>query len=152
MDGVLVNFHLPFLIIALVIGFQISLYFLYLYFTEKHESLELNKILLAYGLLHGFIVIAILIRTIYTYYILNLVMKDVFFEISHIIIAGGAIVFLYVIRSSDAFNKIIDKRITTLILVSALILSALIIIFPYDIISILLIMTALGMGGLYITF
>ena len=45
MSDLLRNFHLPMIFVSVIITFQISFYFFYLYHDKKKDMLELNKIL-----------------------------------------------------------------------------------------------------------
>ena len=96
MSEILVNFHLPFLVIALAIGYQISVYYFYLYFKFKKEKIGLNKVLLAHGLIYGFLFTSIAIRTLYTYFLVDSLMKNIAFQLSHIFAILAAFSFLII--------------------------------------------------------
>lgn len=63
------EFYIPALIISVIIGYQISIYFLYQYNKYKNENIDLNAILLAYGILFGLTLSGFLIRVINLYWI-----------------------------------------------------------------------------------
>ncbi|MGV9171325.1 MAG: hypothetical protein ACOC44_14675 [Promethearchaeia archaeon] len=149
MAEVLINYHLPFLVMALIVGYQISVYFLYEYFSKKEEKLELNKILLAYGTAFGFLITAVLIRTFYTYYIQDVRLNVLFFELSHVFVAIAAVSFLITIYSGS-FSKIINQRITNITLIAAVLLSGLIFLI-YDLVTrAVLILIAFIIAGSYL--
>jgi len=117
-EEILINYHLPFLVIAILIGYQISIHFLYLYYTKKKDNLRLNRILLAYGGIFFFLITTVLIRVIYNYYIEDPALESIFYQLSLITISIAALVFLYCL-TEKGFNSIINTKITKSILMLA---------------------------------
>ena len=150
MAEVLINYHLPFLVMALIVGYQLSLYFLYQYFGHREKSIELNRILLAYGTAFGFLNTAVLIRTFYTYYIQNPQLRNVFFELSHILVFSAAFFFLLIV-SSDAFSEIMPPTITKMTLIAALIISVTFFIISDIFIGAILISIAIVIALIYLS-
>jgi hypothetical protein len=134
MTEILTDLHLPFLIIALILGYQISLYFFYLYFKERKNKLELNKILLAYGLLYGLSLSSVLLRTLNAYFIEDINIERINILMSYGLIFGAAISYLICI-SSKGFDVIIKTRITKFMIIVALVIIILIYIFNQNIIQ-----------------
>lgn len=122
LEDALFYFHLPFLIIAIIIGYQISAYFIYTYLKNKKNGLKLDKILLAYGYINLFLISTILLRTIYTYSTLDSFTDYILFELSHIMLAIGGVSFLLLL-SSNEFNEIISNKITRVIIVIAILIT-----------------------------
>ncbi|MBN1217173.1 MAG: hypothetical protein JXA99_17265 [Candidatus Lokiarchaeota archaeon] len=147
------EFHYPFIFIVLIIAYQISAYFFYRYFKVKKEQVEINKILLAFGLLYGFGFTGIIIRTINSFYIDNLQLSSIFMNLSHILVFIGILSFLLII-SQKTFNQFINIKVTRIISIITIILSILILIFMNINIFILgiLILVALFIGGIYLLF
>jgi len=148
-EEVLVNFHFPFLIIAVIIGFQISVYFLYLYISKRKDNLKLNKILLAYGGLFYFLIVSVLIRTIYNYLIEDPALKAIVYQLSLVSITIAAIVFLY-IMSGDGFNSLINTKISKFLLILSIIFSTIVFFNKDSNLQIILSMIALSIAAVYI--
>ncbi len=106
------DFYLPFMFIAILIGYQISVYFLYQYVKYKKEKLKLHILLLGYALIFGITLTAFAIRIINLYFLKESYPK--IFEnvarITYLLFYLGVIAFFLVI-SSKTFNKIINTRI-----------------------------------------
>lgn len=145
------DFYLPFIIIELIIGYQISVYFLYQYYKVKDEKIVLNKLLLAYGLLFGLGLSGVIIRTFNSYYIEDVVLYNFFLYFTHIIIALAAISFLLII-SSKSFQEIIKTSISRIVSVIAIIISVLIILIQIKLIQFIFIMISIIIGSLYMVF
>ncbi len=145
------DFYLPFIIIELIIGYQISVYFLYQYYKVKDEKIGLNKLLLAYGLLFGLGLSGVIIRTFNSYYIEDVVLYNFFLYFTHIIIALAAISFLLII-SSKSFQEIIKTSISRIVSVIAIIISVLIILIQIKLIQFIFIMISIIIGSLYMVF
>ncbi len=146
---ILIDLHLPFLFIALIIGFQISVYFFYLYFRERTHKVELNKILLGYGFLYGFLLISVLLRTLNAYFIEDAYLGNIFLVVSYGFLGSAAISFLYCV-SSKGFNTIIQTKITKLIILLSIIFVSFIYIFDQHLIQIFLITVGVSIAGIYL--
>lgn len=115
MSDFLKDFHLPSLIVALILSYQLAIYFFYLYLKVRKEKIELNKLLLGFSLLYGFTVTGILFRNIYSYYMAEGPGKEVLNILSLILITIGGVGFLIII-SLKSFNPIVDNRITKIMI------------------------------------
>ena len=122
MSEILIDLHLPFLIIALIIGSQISAYFLFLYIRERKHKVALNKILLAYGLLYSFAICSVFLRTVKTYFVFDNNIKHFLITLSYGLIFCAALSYLICI-STKGFEVIIRKKITRIMMILALIFS-----------------------------
>jgi len=131
------------------VGFQISGYFLYLYFNSKKDYEGLNKLLLAYGATYGIIIFAIFIRTIHTYAKLNSQIKSTLFELSHILIVIGSVVFLYTL-TSESFNSVFNINWTRLILFLAIIIGFLILLVSNSQAQVVLIIVAVFIASIFL--
>ncbi len=148
-SDLLVNFHLPFLFIAILMGFQITGYFFNLYVKGKRQKLDLNRIHLAYGVIYLFLFSTIFVRTIYSYYIGNAILKEFVFRSSHVILAIGAIIFLYIL-ASKVFREIINTIITKLIAIIALIIIILFSLMQSQLYQLIVIIFAVSIAGAYL--
>ncbi|MHA1725861.1 MAG: hypothetical protein ACTSXH_13695, partial [Promethearchaeota archaeon] len=63
------EFYLPLMFIAIVIGYQISGYFLYLHAKYKNEKIKFNNLLLGYGLIFGITLTGFTIRILNLYFL-----------------------------------------------------------------------------------
>ncbi len=149
MSTILLEFHLPGIIIAFVFGYQIAIYFLYSYYKVKEEKLGLNKILLAFGLLYGFGLTGVFIRVINWYYFEYLTLYDIIIKFTHIFIVIGCLSFQLFVATKP-FNDIINTTVTKIMIVLTIILSALILIIQDVRLNGLLILVAIFFGILYL--
>ncbi len=145
------DFHYPFIFIVLIIAYQISAYCFYLYFRYKKEKLKINNISLAFAFLYGFGFTGIVIRSINSYYIDDLLLSNLFIKISHISISIAVILFLLII-SQKYYNELIDIRITRIVLFISVMISILIFIINDIALFEILILISLVIGGLYMLF
>jgi len=144
------EFYGPFTFIAILVAFQTAIYFLYLYNKVKDEKLELNKILLAYGLLFMISLISIFIRTINSYYNPDPELFVILLQISNIPLLVSLEVYFITI-SSKGFEEISNRKITRLfILIVAVPIILNLILGPYSEVYIILLMiiTPAAMGYL----
>ncbi len=145
----LTMYHLPFIILVSIIGYEISGYFLYLYISHKREHLKLDKILLAYGLLYGFALTGAAIRTIATYYLSSGNSQNILILISHILIATAATSFQTIV-SSKIFNEILSVKVSKVILLETIVISTLLIVVNSPGLQFFLIIIAVFTGTPYI--
>lgn len=113
------EYELASLVIAIIIGYQLMFYFLYQYKKLKNENLELNKILLAYGLFFGFEISSFLTRLINVYYIENPLVRTIFIIFSLCLIILALMSFFLTI-SRNAFRHVINptfSKIFSMILI-----------------------------------
>jgi len=145
----LINFHLPFLVIAIVIGYQLTLHFFITYYKKKKEDLSLNKVLLAYGSLYGALMTTTLIRLVNLYFLEDKFLKMIFVQISYMFVAIGALIFLYFLMEKS-IDVIISNKITKLLFIIAIILSLLMLIIRAPDFQIILVLIAITLGGMYL--
>ena len=91
MEIVLREYQMLAIIIAVIIGYQISIYFFYQYYNLKEDKLDLNKILIAYGFLYSFGLTGIVVRTIDTYYVEDPLFSNLLSDLTLIFIFLGTI-------------------------------------------------------------
>ncbi|MFX1257248.1 MAG: hypothetical protein ACFFAN_05290 [Promethearchaeota archaeon] len=115
-------FFLPFLIITVVIGYQIFVYFFYQYYKIRDEKLELNKILPAYGILFGLPLTGFLIRIINLYYVRNISSEIFNFltKLTFLLLYSSFIIF-FAILSMKSFRRIINLSLIKILSVSLII-------------------------------
>ncbi len=130
-------------------GLQITWYFFNLYFKGRRKNLELNRIHLAYGVIYLFLFSTIFVRTIYSYYIGNPVIKALVFRSSHIILAIGVLYFLFIL-SSKVFGEIIKSEITKILGIITIILVIMFIIIQDPFYQLIVIIYAMGIAGTYL--
>lgn len=116
---------LPFIFVILFMGYQISVYFFYLYFKNRDSERGLNSILLAYGLLISFCLTGIIIRTLKAYFISNPTYDDILNDITHSLVALGTLSFLLIIAKKE-FEEVFNTTITKIIIIYTIIISILI--------------------------
>ena len=107
--------HIPAMIIAVIIGYELTFYFLRQYYKSKDEKLELNKILLAFGLFFGFLLTGVLIRTINNYYVEDIFLTEVLEKLTVAMVLLSVIMFLFFI-SSKGFHEIMVPLLTKIII------------------------------------
>ena len=142
-----IDINLPLLTLSIVIGYQITIYFFYQYYKVKKEKLDLNMLLLAYGLLYGFGLTGIAIRYIYYFLISNETLYVIFIDLSHTFIFLAAFSFQLII-SKKCFNEILNVKISKTVASITLIISILL-FFIKDIVIIgILILIAALIGAI----
>ena len=145
------DFYFPFMILELLIGYQISFYFLYQYYKIKEEKIGLNKILLAFSLLIGLGVSGIVIRNYNSYYINDVLLNNFFLYFTHIIIAVAVSSFLLII-SSKSFQKIININVTRAVSIYTVVISILIFVVQIKSIQFIFIIISIILGYFYLIF
>lgn len=145
------DFYFPFMILELLIGYQISFYFLYQYYKIKEEKIGLNKILLAFSLLFGLGVSGIVIRNYSSYYINDVLLNNFFLYFTHIIIAVAVSSFLLII-SSKSFQIIININITRAVSIYTILISILIFVVQIKSIQFIFFIISIILGYFYLIF
>ena len=148
MSEILIDLHLPFLIIALLIGCQISAYFFYLYLREKKNNLALNKLLLAYGFLYSFAISSVFFRMLNAYFIFDVNIKNLFIAVSYGLVFCAALSYL-IITSLKGFDPIIKTKISKIMMILALIFSFLIFCFQ-SLIQLIFIIIGSSIAAIYL--
>ena len=147
----MLDFYFPFMILELLIGYQISFYFLYQYYKIKEEKIGLNKILLAFSLLFGLGVSGIVIRNYNSYYINDVILNNFFLYFTHIIIAVAVSSFLLII-SSKSFQIIININVTRAVSIYTIVISILIFVVQIKSIQFILFIISIILGYFYLIF
>lgn len=147
----MLDFYFPFMILELLIGYQISFYFLYQYYKIKEEKIGLNKILLAFSLLFGLGVSGIVIRNYNSYYINDVLLNNFFLYFTHIIIAVAVSSFLLII-SSKSFQIIININVTRAVSIYTIVISILIFVVQIKSIQFILFIISIILGYFYLIF
>lgn len=143
------EYHLPFMEIALIIGFQISMYLFYLYYKYRKENLPLNKILLALGLLYEIGLYGVVIRVIATYYFEDIQEIEFFTFLTHLMISCAILSFLIIISLKD-FHNIMNTKITKIILIIATITTILIVVIQDVVINRMIIFISIFIGIIFL--
>jgi hypothetical protein len=139
------------MILELLIGYQISFYFLYQYYKIKEEKIGLNKILLAFSLLFGLGVSGIVIRNYNSYYINDVLLNNFFLYFTHVIIAVAVSSFLLII-SSKSFQIIININITRAVSIYTILISILIFVVQIKSIQFIFFIISIILGYFYLIF
>lgn len=108
-------FYLPFIFISFIIGYQMSFYFLYYYYRHRERKIELNKILLYYGIFFGLSITGYLFDIINDFYITNIFIKDIFARMVYLLILIASVLILYHI-SSKVYKEIINPTLTKILI------------------------------------
>ncbi len=145
------EYYLPFLFVAVFIGYEISFYLFYQYQKVKDKNIPLNKLLIAYSLLAAFGISAVLIRTIRNYYIDDIFINYFFYKSSHIIIAFGTLSFLSVIYTKS-FNEVINIWITRSVIITATIFLIVLIFIRSKDLELLIILISIAIGASYLIY
>ena len=100
-DDCIYNLNFPLTIISLIIGYQISLYFFYLFYKVKDENIGLNYFLVGMGFLYLFGMTGVIILSINSYYIIDINLSILLGYLSHILISIGILLFQIVVSLND---------------------------------------------------
>jgi len=109
------TFYLPFIFISFIIGYQMSFYFLYDYYRHRERKIELNKILLYYGIFFGLSITGGLFDIINDFYITNIFIKDIFARMVYLLVLIASVLILYHI-SSKVYKEIINPTLTKILI------------------------------------
>ena len=110
------EFYGPFTFIAILVGFQTAIYFLYLYFKTRDKKLELNKLLLGYGILFIVSLIATGLRTINSYYNTAPELYDLLIQITNIPLLFSIALYLFII-STKGFERLTNPNYARIFIV-----------------------------------
>ncbi len=108
--------HIPSLLIAAIIGYQIAIYFFQQYQKSKHEQLHLSRILLAFGLFFSCLLAGFVIRVVYQYYTSDPVLFDMLSVSAIVVIMVSTIGFMLAV-CDPAFTAIVKPRTTKIMIV-----------------------------------
>ncbi len=123
--------HIPLMLIAVIIGYQIAIYFFQQYRKSKHEQLHLNKILLAFSLFFGCLMAGFVLRVLYNYYVSDPVIIDMLSKAAILVIMISTVGFMSAV-CDPAFTAIVKPRFTMVLIVVNLIPIVAIFFLPYD--------------------
>ena len=124
------EFYIPILFISLIIGYQISIYFLHRYYKVREEKFGFNKVLLAYGLFFATAFTGYLIRTINNYYITDPFLIEVINPVLVRFTVGSAVIIFLIIISSKPFHEILNPNLTKIVIIAMVIEVSFIFFFP----------------------
>lgn len=101
---------------SIVIGYQLSVYFLFQYYKYKKEKLVYNKILLSYGITIFLTLTGFLLQVIIELYLKELLINQILQRISFIIFSFAVCYFLLSILSKP-FTDITNRSIVRFIII-----------------------------------
>ena len=101
---------------SIVIGYQLSAYFLFQYYRYKKEKLVYNKILLTYGITISLALTGYLLQVIIELYLKELLINQILQNISFIIFSSAVCYFLISILSNP-FDDIINRPLVRFIII-----------------------------------
>ncbi|MBD3202538.1 MAG: hypothetical protein GF316_21175 [Candidatus Lokiarchaeota archaeon] len=143
------EYLLPFLFVALFIGYQISIYFIYNYIKQRKNKFIINNILIASGILIFFGMTGMMIRTLNLYYTEDTMVDPILRDLSNIIIAIGAIFFLTIL-SLKQFETLLNPVVSRLVLIIAVFFSSVLALTDETILEFTIIILSIVIGFLYI--
>ena len=103
--------QIPIIIIGVIVGYQLSFYFLTQYKRYKEERLGLNRILLAYGIFFLLGLNGILMRNIHIYFIEDPLVSVILLKITNLLMVATIFSFNLII-SSKSFTPIVRSKIS----------------------------------------
>jgi len=124
------EFYIPTLFISVIIGYQISFYFLHRYYKVRQEKFGFNKLLLAYGLFFATAFTGYLIRTINNFYVTDPFLIEVINPILVRFTVGSAVIIFLIIVSSKPFHEILNPNLTRIMIIAMIIEIIFIFFFP----------------------
>ena len=122
---------------AIILGFQLAIYFFYRYFKIRDERLPLNKIILSFGFFYSLLIAGAFILAINRFLISDPILKEIIYKIGYIPILLSPVAFLYFIEIEE-FSRIINLKIGKLLMIISLIPVVIMIIFPVSLFFIIL--------------
>ncbi len=125
------DLFIPPLIVSVIIGYQLSFYFLFQYYKNKKEAIQLNKILLAYGLIFGLSLSGHLIRILNLYYFEGTLLLGLTTKLMYTLLLASVISF-FAIFSLKEFKTILNIRIPQFFMIILLIPLVVAWLFPYN--------------------
>jgi len=123
--------HIPLLLIAALLGYQIATYFFQQYRKSKHEQFHLNKIFLGFGLFFSSLLTGFVFRVIYNYYTSDPLVVDALSMLAIIVIMISTVGFMAAV-CDPAFSAIVKPRITKVIIVLNFVPVVAIFFVPYE--------------------
>ena len=99
--------HIPSMLIAVILGYQLAGYFIYKYIKNKRKKLGLNKILLAFGLFFALLHTSFLVRIINNYYASDPLLYDITRILIIIFFLSSVMAFLAFV-GTPSFKEILN--------------------------------------------
>ena len=107
------DFHLPLLFTAIILGYELTIYFSFIYRKAKNEDLELNKILIAYVYFFGILWTGQLARMLIHYYLYDNSVIELFNKLP--IFLGSLSVAVFLLLNKPIISKIVSSKILLII-------------------------------------
>ena len=112
--------YLPAMIFSIILGFQLALYFLYLYYKHRNERIGLNKFLLSFSHLFGFGATSYLFLVIGSLYIQDILIARLFIRIGVSILQVGILAVLVNLLSKPFLTLINSNVVRIICIISGL--------------------------------
>lgn len=122
---------------AIILGFQLTVYFFYRYYKNRDKKLPLNRIILSYGFSYLLLISAVLILTINRFLISESLLKEILYKLGYILIVFSSTAFLYFIIMKE-FSRVINLNLLKFLTIISIIPVVIFIIFPISEIAIIL--------------
>jgi len=106
--------YLPAMIFSIILGYQLAIYFLYLYGKHRKDKIGLNKFLLIFSNLFGIGATSYLFLVIGSFYIHDSYLAELFIRIGVSLLQGGILVVLLILMSKPFFT-LINSRVVKII-------------------------------------
>ncbi|MEX2680568.1 MAG: hypothetical protein Q6373_003155 [Candidatus Sigynarchaeota archaeon] len=123
--------HVPLMLIAALIGYQIAIFFFQQYRKSKHEQFHLNKIFLGFGLFFSCLLAGFVLRVIYNYYTSDPLLVDTLSMLAIVVIMVSTIGFMAAV-CDPSFAAIVKPRITIIMILINLVPVVAIFLVPYE--------------------
>ena len=145
-----VNFLLN--ITAILLGFQLALYFFYRFFKIKDESLPLNRILLSFGFYYLLLMLGLLFLTINKNFMSEAISKEILYKVGYISILLSPITFAYFILIQE-LKKIVNINLLKYLMLISLIPIVIVAILPVSLTIVIIIAIGISsISAVYILF
>ena len=141
-------FFVPFMLITVILGYELAIYHLYHYFKNKDKNVGLNKTFLAYGLFFEFSVTGYLMRFFNLFFAFNEFLMEIFNKLTYVTILL-AMEFALITISSEDFRDVINRKLARVLYTLMMIPFICVVIFPTNSIFYLLSTIPFGFGILF---
>jgi len=132
-------------IAAILLGFQLALYFFYRFFKIRDERLPLNRILLSFGFFYLLIIVGLFILTINKFFVAESILKEILYKAGYISILFSPITFVYFILLQE-LKKIVNLKLLKYLMLISLIPIVIIAVLPISLA--IVIITAIGISSI----
>ena len=106
--------YLPAMVFSIILGYQLAVYFLYLYRKHRKDKIGLNKFLLTFSSIFGIGATSYLFLVIGSFYINDGYLTELFVRIGVSLLQSGIIVVLLILLSKP-FLTLINSRVVKII-------------------------------------